>query len=51
MSLKDTPIFTSLPAHDIDRAKRWYEDKLGLDADDGSGRWPACSTTPAVLSG
>ncbi len=30
MSLKDAPFFASLPAKDIDRAKRWYEEKLGL---------------------
>ena len=30
MSLKDKPMFASLPAHDIDRAKRWYEEKLEL---------------------
>ena len=39
MSLADAPIFASLPAHDIERAKRWYEDKLGLTPwmDLGSG--------------
>ena len=30
MSLKDKSMFASLPAHDIDRAKRWYEEKLEL---------------------
>ena len=30
MALKDAPLFTSLPAHDIERAKRWYEEKLEL---------------------
>ena len=30
MSLKDAPLVTTLPAHDIERAKRWYEEKLGL---------------------
>jgi catechol 2,3-dioxygenase-like lactoylglutathione lyase family enzyme len=30
MSLADTPFFATLPAHDIERAKRWYEEKLGL---------------------
>ena len=30
MSLKDRPMFASLPAHDIERAKRWYEEKLEL---------------------
>jgi predicted enzyme related to lactoylglutathione lyase len=30
MSLKDKPMFASLPAHDIERAKRWYEEKLEL---------------------
>jgi catechol 2,3-dioxygenase-like lactoylglutathione lyase family enzyme len=30
MSLADAPISASIPAHDIDRAKRWYEEKLGL---------------------
>jgi catechol 2,3-dioxygenase-like lactoylglutathione lyase family enzyme len=28
--LADSPIFPSLPAHDIERAKAWYKDKLGL---------------------
>jgi catechol 2,3-dioxygenase-like lactoylglutathione lyase family enzyme len=30
MSLTEAPMIASLPAHDIDRAKRWYEEKLGL---------------------
>jgi catechol 2,3-dioxygenase-like lactoylglutathione lyase family enzyme len=30
MSLKDAPLFASLPAHDIERAKRWYAEKLDL---------------------
>jgi catechol 2,3-dioxygenase-like lactoylglutathione lyase family enzyme len=30
MSLKDAPMYPSLPAKDIERAKRWYEEKLGL---------------------
>jgi predicted enzyme related to lactoylglutathione lyase len=30
MSLKDAPLYASLPASDLDRAKRWYEEKLGL---------------------
>jgi catechol 2,3-dioxygenase-like lactoylglutathione lyase family enzyme len=30
MSLRDAPFFASLPAKDIERAKRWYEEKLGL---------------------
>lgn len=30
MPLTDAPLFASLPAHDIERAKRWYEEKLGL---------------------
>ena len=30
MPLSDAPLFASLPAHDIERAVRWYEDKLGL---------------------
>jgi catechol 2,3-dioxygenase-like lactoylglutathione lyase family enzyme len=28
--LADAPIFPTLPAHDIERAKAWYKDKLGL---------------------
>ena len=32
MSLTDAPLFASLPAHDIERAKRWYEENLGLTA-------------------
>jgi catechol 2,3-dioxygenase-like lactoylglutathione lyase family enzyme len=30
MPLADAPLTASLPAHDIDRAKRWYDEKLGL---------------------
>ena len=30
MSLNDAPMTPSLPAHDIDRALRWYDEKLGL---------------------
>ena len=30
MSLTDAPLYASVPAHDIERAKRWYEEKLGL---------------------
>lgn len=30
MALADAPIFPSLPAHDIERAKAWYKDKLGF---------------------
>ncbi len=30
MSLADSPMTPSLPAHDIERAKRWYAEKLGL---------------------
>lgn len=30
MSLTNSPMFASLPAHDIERARRWYEEKLGL---------------------
>jgi catechol 2,3-dioxygenase-like lactoylglutathione lyase family enzyme len=30
MSLADAPIVPSIPAHDIERAKAWYKDKLGL---------------------
>jgi catechol 2,3-dioxygenase-like lactoylglutathione lyase family enzyme len=30
MPLTDAPLFASLPAHDIERAKKWYEEKLGL---------------------
>lgn len=30
MSLIDAPIIANLPAHDIERAKRWYQEKLGL---------------------
>ncbi len=30
MALTDAPLFASLPAHDIERAVRWYQDKLGL---------------------
>ena len=30
MSLNDAPFFPSLPAKDIERAMRWYEEKLGL---------------------
>jgi len=30
MSLADAPFVATLPAHDIERAKRWYQEKLGL---------------------
>lgn len=30
MSLADSPMTATLPAQDIERAKRWYEEKLGL---------------------
>jgi catechol 2,3-dioxygenase-like lactoylglutathione lyase family enzyme len=30
MLLADAPFIASLPAHDIERAKRWYDEKLGL---------------------
>ena len=30
MSLANAPLTATLPAHDLDRAKRWYEEKLGL---------------------
>ncbi len=30
MQLSDAPFIASLPAHDIERAVRWYEEKLGL---------------------
>ncbi|MBA2380667.1 MAG: VOC family protein [Chloroflexi bacterium] len=28
--LDDAPIYASVPARDIDRAKRWYQEKLGF---------------------
>ena len=30
MSLTTAPVFASLPAHDIERAKSWYAEKLGV---------------------
>ncbi|HEV8544815.1 MAG TPA: VOC family protein [Candidatus Limnocylindrales bacterium] len=30
MSLANAPLNATLPAHDIERAKRWYEEKLGV---------------------
>jgi predicted enzyme related to lactoylglutathione lyase len=30
MPLTDAPFIASLPAHDIERAMRWYQEKLGL---------------------
>jgi catechol 2,3-dioxygenase-like lactoylglutathione lyase family enzyme len=30
MPLSDVPFIASLPAHDLERAVRWYEQKLGL---------------------
>ena len=30
MSLSDARVETRLPAQDLERARRWYEDKLGL---------------------
>jgi catechol 2,3-dioxygenase-like lactoylglutathione lyase family enzyme len=29
--LDRSPIYASIPAHDIGRAREWYSDKLGLD--------------------
>jgi len=31
MALIDAQVATRLPAQDLDRARRWYSDKLGLD--------------------
>ena len=31
--LDDAPIYASIPAKDIERARHWYEDKLGLTPD------------------
>lgn len=30
MSLANAPLTATLPAHDIERAKSWYQEKLGL---------------------
>src|SRR6478736_295028 len=30
MTLADAPLIANLPAHDIERAMRWYEEKLDL---------------------
>ena len=30
MQLADAPLVANLPAQDLDRAMRWYEEKLGL---------------------
>lgn len=30
MDLTNAPLFTNLPARDMDRAMRWYDEKLGL---------------------
>jgi catechol 2,3-dioxygenase-like lactoylglutathione lyase family enzyme len=39
MSLTDAPLTASVPAQDIERAKRWFEEKLGVTPvqDLGSG--------------
>jgi predicted enzyme related to lactoylglutathione lyase len=37
MSLTDAPMFASLPAQDSERAKRWYEEKLGLTPEQDLG--------------
>jgi catechol 2,3-dioxygenase-like lactoylglutathione lyase family enzyme len=29
-TLANAPIYASIPAQDLDRARRWYEEKLGL---------------------
>jgi predicted enzyme related to lactoylglutathione lyase len=30
MTLANAPLFASLPAHDLERARRWYEEKFDL---------------------
>ena len=39
MQLSDAPLYLNIPAHDIQRAVRWYQEKLGvapaLDAGNG----------------
>ena len=30
MSLATAPLYAAVPAHDIERARRWYEEKLGV---------------------
>ena len=30
MGLTEAPLFATIPAHDIERAKAWYQEKLGL---------------------
>ena len=30
MDLTHAPLFANIPAHDIERAMRWYDEKLGL---------------------
>ena len=32
--LKDAAVATRLPAQDLDRARAWYADKLGLEPSD-----------------
>ncbi|MDJ0792231.1 MAG: VOC family protein [Acidimicrobiia bacterium] len=34
----DGAVFASLPASDIDRARAWYKDKLGLDPGDSDAQ-------------
>ncbi len=40
-TLKDFPIHTTVAASDLDRARTWYREKLGLtpDKEDGGGFW------------
>jgi catechol 2,3-dioxygenase-like lactoylglutathione lyase family enzyme len=34
MTLKDSKVATRLPAQDLDRARAWYSEKLGLEPSD-----------------
>jgi catechol 2,3-dioxygenase-like lactoylglutathione lyase family enzyme len=38
------PVYPVLPASDIDRARTWYQDKLGMtpNIDEGFGMWYEC---------
>lgn len=43
--LADFPIHATAAALDLDRARRWYEDRLGLrpEAEDPGGLWYRCA--------
>jgi catechol 2,3-dioxygenase-like lactoylglutathione lyase family enzyme len=48
----DDPIYPSLPATDLERAKRFYAEKLGLtpESELPGGLWYRCGRGPDIFS-